>query len=416
MSASPVISCEGLSKEYTLGVRLRGRTLRDALAAAPGRFRRRSRADEVGREGLWALRDVTFDVGRGEVVGIIGRNGAGKSTLLKIVARLTEPTLGRARIRGRLGTLLEVGTGFHGELTGRENIFLNGAILGMRRKEIHRRFDEIAAFAEVERFLDTPVKRYSSGMTVRLAFAVAAHLEPEILLVDEVLAVGDVAFQRKCIGKMSEVARDGRTILFVSHNMAVIQALCDRGIVLDSGAVTEDAPIRDAVAHYLRAVEGAAADDLQARVDRRGWNEVTLAAVSVSSPDAAGSLATGGPARFTFRLDRAEGFEEASISCRFVIVNALCQPIASFSSVVHGEFVAHELDRETVFVCDVEALPLVQGRYRLDVEIHGRSYLQDGIEGALFFDVEQGVFDGRPVVAASGGGDVIVPHRWRAPD
>jgi lipopolysaccharide transport system ATP-binding protein len=412
MSAPPVISCEGLSKEYCLGVRLRGRTLRDALAAVPDRFRHGNQSVDRRRETLWALRDITFEVGRGEVVGIIGRNGAGKSTLLKIIARLTEPTVGRARIRGRLGTLLEVGTGFHGELTGRENIFLNGAILGMRRKEIRERFDEIVAFAEVERFLDTPVKRYSSGMTVRLAFAVAAHLEPEILLVDEVLAVGDVAFQRKCIGKMTDVAQDGRTILFVSHNMGVIQALCGRGIVLESGSVTQDAPIRDAVAHYLKGVEGAAADDLKTRVDRRGWNEVMLASVAVSSPDAATSLATGRPARFTFRLDRTQGFEEASISCRFAIANALGQPIASFSSDVRGARDAQAIDREAVFVCDVEALPLVQGRYRLDVEVHGRSYLQDAIEGAVFFDVEQGVYDGRPVVATASGGDVVIPHRW----
>jgi lipopolysaccharide transport system ATP-binding protein len=254
-------------------------------------------------------------------------------------------------------------------------------------------------------------------MTVRLAFAVAAHLEPEILLVDEVLAVGDVAFQRKCIGKMSDVAQDGRTIIFVSHNMGVIQALCGRGIVLEGGSVTEDAPIRDAVAHYLKRVEGAAADDLKARVDRRGWNEVMLAGVTVSSPDAAASLATGRPARFTFRVDRAEGFEEASISCRFSIANALGQPIASFTSDVRGARDALAIDRGAVFVCDVEALPLVQGRYRLDVEVHGRSYLQDAIEGSVFFDVEQGVYDGRPVVATASGGDVVIPHRWLgAPD
>ncbi|OGV67825.1 MAG: hypothetical protein A2283_22305 [Lentisphaerae bacterium RIFOXYA12_FULL_48_11] len=204
------------------------------------------------RDELWALKDISFEVKRGEVLGIIGRNGAGKSTLLKILSRITEPTSGRAVMRGRVGSLLEVGTGFHPELTGRENIFLNGAILGMRKKEIESKFDEIVAFAEVERFIDTPVKRYSSGMYVRLAFAVAAHLDPEILIVDEVLAVGDAAFQKKCLGKMSDVAtREGRTVLFVSHNMAAIQQLCQKGILLSKGQLTYNGTSNDAVNQYI---------------------------------------------------------------------------------------------------------------------------------------------------------------------
>jgi lipopolysaccharide transport system ATP-binding protein len=215
------IRVEKLSKRYQIGVaQQRHDTLRDALGANLARLRPTRRAPRAARHAdeFWALRDVSFEVKRGEVVGIIGRNGAGKSTLLKILSRITEPTSGQAQIHGRVGSLLEVGTGFHPELTGRENIYLNGAILGMRRFEIERKFDEIVAFAEIERFLDTPVKRYSSGMYVRLAFAVAAHLEPEILLVDEVLAVGDAAFQKKCLGKMGDVAKEGRTVLFVSHS------------------------------------------------------------------------------------------------------------------------------------------------------------------------------------------------------
>jgi lipopolysaccharide transport system ATP-binding protein len=244
MAAAPVIRCDRISKRYVLGARVAGRTLRDTIAeTVADPLRRRDRARTEHRPPLWALRDVSLEVAEGDLLALIGRNGAGKSTLLKILARITEPTSGQARIRGRLGSLLEVGTGFHGELTGRENIYLNGAILGMRRREIERRFDEIVDFSEVERFLDTPLKRYSSGMTVRLAFAVAAHLEPEILLVDEVLAVGDIGFQRKCIGKMSAVASEGRTVVFVSHNMAVIQSLCRRGILLEAGAVAVDAPI-----------------------------------------------------------------------------------------------------------------------------------------------------------------------------
>jgi len=263
-----VIRSEALSKSYVLGARVdRGKTFRDTLAGAAsgavGRLRAGGRgARKRERDVVWALRDVSFEVERGDVVGIIGRNGAGKSTLLKILSRVTEPSAGRAHIRGRLGSLLEVGTGFHGELSGRENVYLNGAILGMRRAEINRRFDEIVSFAEVARFLDTPVKRYSTGMLVRLAFAVAAHLETEILLVDEVLAVGDVGFQRKCIGKMSDVAGEGRTVFFVSHNMATMQALCRRGLFLEAGRVHTDGSIVEAVTGYLRSVEQAGTIDL----------------------------------------------------------------------------------------------------------------------------------------------------------
>ncbi len=225
------------------------------------RFKQLSGAAVRDTEEFWALRDISFDVEPGEVVGIIGRNGAGKSTLLKILSRITEPTEGEARIRGRVGSLLEVGTGFHPELSGRENIFLNGSILGMRRADIARRFDEIVAFAEIERFLDTPVKRYSSGMYVRLAFAVAAHLEPEVLIIDEVLAVGDAVFQKRCLGKMHEVGTEhGRTVLFVSHNMIAVQRLCSRVVWLDGGRVVRDGPAGSVVAEYMGGIESMATE------------------------------------------------------------------------------------------------------------------------------------------------------------
>jgi lipopolysaccharide transport system ATP-binding protein len=245
------IRAEGLGKKYRLQHRQAERyaTLRDLLSGSAPRA--------TSTEDFWALRDVSFEVQHGEVVGIIGRNGAGKSTLLKILSRITEPTEGRVGINGRVGSLLEVGTGFHPELTGRENIFLNGAILGMTRAEIQRKFDEIVAFAEVEKFLDTPVKRYSSGMYVRLAFAVAAHLEPELLVVDEVLAVGDASFQRKCLGKMEDVSRkEGRTVLFVSHNMQAVHTLCTRGIVLESGRTIHVGNVDECVQRYLESVSG----------------------------------------------------------------------------------------------------------------------------------------------------------------
>ncbi len=260
MTNGTAILVDGLSKQYQLGTRReRYRTLRDGLVAsafAPFRavssaFRRQR---QPGPTTLWALKDVSFEIKCGDVVGIVGRNGAGKSTLLKILSRITDPTTGFAQVRGRVGSLLEVGTGFHNELTGRENIFLNGAILGMRKREIERRFDEIVAFAEVEQFVDTPVKRYSSGMYLRLAFAVAAHLEPEILLVDEVLAVGDVAFQKKCLGKLGDVANQGRTVLFVSHNMGAIRSMCQTGIVLDGGTVYKCGPVGEAIEAYYRLI------------------------------------------------------------------------------------------------------------------------------------------------------------------
>ena len=261
MTADLAIAAAGLGKRYQLGDAPGADSLRDALAATFSRATVKRAASAVASfargdqtedaNTLWSLRDVSFDVPHGETLGIIGRNGAGKSTLLKILSRITQPTTGRVRIVGRVGSLLEVGTGFHPDLTGRENIFLNGAILGMRRTEIARKFDEIVAFAEVERFLDTQVKHYSSGMYLRLAFAVAAHLEPDILVIDEVLAVGDLDFQRKCLGKMSTVAGEGRTVLFVSHNLGAVRAICRTAMVLDAGRVVRHGPVDDCLSYYV---------------------------------------------------------------------------------------------------------------------------------------------------------------------
>jgi lipopolysaccharide transport system ATP-binding protein len=247
------ITSEAISKRYRIGELQRGYgTLRDSLAGMV-----RKVGHHRHREEIWALRDISFAVEEGEVVGVIGHNGAGKSTLLKVLTRITPPTTGRAEIRGRVGSLLEVGTGFHPELTGRENVYLNGAVLGMKRREIARRFDEIVEFSGIDQFLDTPVKRYSSGMYVRLAFSVAAHLEPEILLVDEVLAVGDAEFQRRCLGRMEDLGQSGRTVLFVSHNMQTIAQLCDRALLLEKGRVTLDGPSPDVVARYLQSIHGS---------------------------------------------------------------------------------------------------------------------------------------------------------------
>ncbi len=251
------IVVEQLSKRYVIGHRRAADTLRDSVSqGVRGLWSRVRGVSHAPDEEFWALRDVSFAIAPGEVVGVIGRNGAGKSTLLKILSRITEPTTGRVRLRGRIASLLEVGTGFHPELTGRENIFLNGAILGMSREEIRRKFDEIVAFAEIERFLDTPVKRYSSGMYVRLAFAVAAHLEPEILIVDEVLAVGDAAFQKKCLGKMRSVSQsEGRTVLFVSHNLPSVRQLCTRTVLLNKGQLLLSGDTSSVLARYSKSIE-----------------------------------------------------------------------------------------------------------------------------------------------------------------
>src|SRR2546430_8231464 len=268
----PIIAAENVGKRYQIGTQSAAySTLRESLTNAVLSLRKVGERSDRSKQKIWALRDVSFNVNPGEVVGIIGRNGAGKSTLLRILSRVTEPTTGRVILRGRVGSLLEVGTGFHPELTGRENIFLNGSILGMSRKEILRRFDEIVAFAEVEQFIDTPVKRYSSGMYLRLAFAVAAHLEPEILVVDEVLAVGDVAFQKKCLGKMGDVAKEGRTVLFVSHHLQSIKTLCHRTILIESGRIKCDGPTDEtleAYKHLLRQPKVFTNQSLRDRMDR----------------------------------------------------------------------------------------------------------------------------------------------------
>ncbi|MBF0308680.1 MAG: ABC transporter ATP-binding protein [Magnetococcales bacterium] len=274
------IKARGVGKEYLLGTR-HAEDFRSALTrlvTAPWRLLTGQRPSEEASRRFWALQGIDLDIPPGEVVGIIGRNGAGKSTLLKVISRITEPTCGRIEVRGRLGTLLEVGTGFHPELTGRENIFLNGAVLGMSRREITRKFDEIVAFSEVETFLDTPVKRYSSGMYVRLAFAVAAHLDPEILLVDEVLAVGDARFQKKCLGRMQEVSQEGRTVLFVSHSMSMILSLCSRAVLLERGRIVADGRPGDVVLSYYKSDDGqgAASCDFTRRERPAGNDTVRL--------------------------------------------------------------------------------------------------------------------------------------------
>jgi homopolymeric O-antigen transport system ATP-binding protein len=407
-----------LGKRYTLGLQRRGYdTLRESIVRTTrGSLQRAVRrpAAQPEETHLWALRDLSLTIEHGEVVGLIGHNGAGKTTLLKVLSRITEPSAGWADVTGRVGSLLEVGTGFHPELTGRENVFLNGAILGMRRSEIRSRFDEIVAFAEVERFLDTPVKRYSSGMSVRLAFAVAAHLEPEILLIDEVLAVGDAAFQRKSLGKMGEVAREGRTVIFVSHNLAIIQALCRRGILLEHGRVLADGPITGAIDLYLRKLERSAADDLVERTDRdgRSWDETRIRGVEIIDSGGQPNVVVGGrPVQITVRVTEVLPLME----CRLTIVNSLGQPITTLDSETPAPNDIRDSALGPHVECDIPMLPLLPGRYRIDVLIRAKRQIQDGLQGAAFFDVEPGVIGSRPVPTAGFDGAVALPHTWRLP-
>jgi lipopolysaccharide transport system ATP-binding protein len=386
------IRVEGLGKRYRIGRPRQNNTLRDAITEAIGAPFRRMQNPSMprGNDTFWALRDVSFEVKRSEIVGVIGRNGAGKSTLLKILSRITEPTAGEARIYGRVGSLLEVGTGFHPELTGRENVFLNGAILGMKRREIARKFDEIVAFSEVEKFIDTPVKHYSSGMYVRLAFAVAAHLEPDILIVDEVLAVGDFAFQQKCLGKMGAVASGGHTVLFVSHNMAAIESLCDRGIVLQEGSVTFSGGQREAVARYHQSLAGVLGQGRFAREKARDGSGPTRARiVGATMTDCAtgaiGQVPAGGRVEIRVECYADEKLDRPGLGIgidsfsgqRIVTLSSNFDPTLSRPRYVLGTF---------SFSCIVE-LPLVPGGYTTRLNLESADQTVEGIEQAMSFTV-----------------------------
>jgi lipopolysaccharide transport system ATP-binding protein len=412
-----VIAVEGLGKRYRIGAKQEVyHTLRESLMAGARQLVTsfRAKSGERSAEEFWALNDVSFQVQPGEVVAIIGRNGAGKSTLLKILSRITEPTAGRAVLRGRVGSLLEVGTGFHLELTGRENIFLSGVILGMRRAEVQRKFDEIVAFAGVEKFLDTPIKRYSSGMQVRLGFAVAAHLEPEILIVDEVLAVGDAEFQKKCLGKMSEVARGGRTVLFVSHNMAAVQSLCSRGILLKEGRVAFSGTAEQAVAQYVEMFSSSSMFvDLKEVTDRQGKGPIRLERFRVLSEQGEVIDACQCGKGITLELHYAS---EAPLAGRRVALG-----IVFMRQPGEGLFVCNTeaagletgtLPERGVFRCRIDRLPLSPGRYPLWFNCVVDGEFSDSISGAAALNVVEGDFFGTGKMPFAQVSPVLVPHSW----
>ena len=390
---APAIRVRGLGKAYKLGQRAPGGdTFGDAVAralSAPWRRLRQLGERAAEPEQFWALQDVSFDVQPGEVVGVIGANGAGKSTLLKILSRITVPTAGEAELRGSVRSLLEVGTGFHPELTGRENIYLNGAILGMRKREIDARFDAIVAFAEIERFLDTPVKRYSSGMYVRLAFAVAAHLEPEILVVDEVLAVGDAAFQAKCLGKMDAISRHGRTILFVSHNMAAVARLCQRALVLEGGRGVFDGPVNEAVERYLTQVHAGAAGLEEGAGERPDWAMPLITNVGLSSAQAVrpGMLPLGAELEVAVVFDCAGGAPLERPVLGVVIQKLGVGEVGGVNTRMTGApWGAGAYERGTLR-CRLPALSLLPGAYSVDVYVGDGEVDCDALVGAARFQV-----------------------------
>ena len=411
----PIIAVTTLGKRYRIRHRQsreRYVALRDVITQAVSAPFRRGTGSAESQEDFWALRDVTFDVRHGEVLGIIGRNGAGKSTLLKVLSRITEPTRGRVVLRGRAVSLLEVGTGFHPELSGRDNIFLNGSILGMTRSEIVRKFDEIVAFAGVERFLDTPVKRYSSGMYVRLAFAVAAHLDPEILIIDEVLAVGDAEFQQKCLGKIGEVAGSGRTVLFVSHHMATIENLCHTGLLLDKGAVSFHGPVRDAIAAYAASVKVAAQHGFDDRSDRRGTGVVQFLAARIAGRDGKTqpAFACGSDHVFELRMQNTTAAPVRALHVSVGIESAVGQRVATWSTTyAGGDFESAPAGEFSVRI-HLPRLALLPGSYRyyLFATIHGD--VADWLLPAGSFDVEPGDFYGTGQLPGPRDGTFLVEH------
>ena len=416
--SNTAIRVEDLGKRYKIGSGHGYQTLRDQLSDGVRSLFRKNKATPraAGADHIWALKNVGFEIERGQVVGVVGRNGAGKSTLLKILSRITEPTKGFAELYGRVGSLLEVGTGFHPELTGRENVFLNGAILGMKRAEIARKFDDIVAFSECETFIDTPVKHYSSGMQLRLAFAVAAHLETEILLIDELLAVGDVAFQKRCLGKMDEVANSGRTILLVSHNMPVISALAERSLLLKDGRVAMFDATETVIREYMsggKEVTTSLAD----RVERSGSGELRFTALEIC--DASGEqvpyIMSGQSAivRLHYRCDRP--VRAWNLMLDMVFSDSLGFPICTFSTRFAPFEEESTLPAEGALECVIPQLLLAEESYSATIWCVLNSTLVDYIQNIPLPPVHNSDFFGTGAMPVKRKhGCLLLPHEWRA--
>ncbi len=416
-----VIKVENLSKLYRLGeLHKRTNSFRDRVSQMFKSFVHKCQPSAVSRQpsvstdnSIWALKDVSFEVKQGDILGIIGRNGAGKSTLLKILSRITKPTKGKAWINGRIGSLLEVGTGFHHELTGRENIYLNGAILGMKKMEIDRTFDEIVNFAGVEKFIDTPVKRYSSGMYLRLAFAVAAHLEPEILLVDEVLAVGDAAFQKKCLGKMSDVAKEGRTVLFVSHNLGAVETLCNKCIFLKFGRISSIGMVREVISKYLSEIHSIKGNPLD-NCSRSGIGSILITSFHIESPDGSRNynIMSGNPVVFVIGF-RSSDAKLSGVSPGISIHAENDMGLFLQYSYFSGTYFC-DLPREGYFRCLIPELPLAPGNYLVGLRVVESRGEADWPKVRFPFTVSTGDFYGTSTIESelSSWGRFLVKGEW----
>ncbi len=419
--SNTVISVENLSKQYDLGVIGTGTISRDLnrwwarVRKQPDPYTRIGQRDAFERigESILALDDVSFTVQQGETLGIIGRNGAGKSTLLKILSRVTAPTSGVVKIKGRIGSLLEVGTGFHPELTGRENVFLNGAILGMRKDEVQRKFDEIVDFSGVEKFIDTPVKRYSSGMYVRLAFAVAAHLDPEILVVDEVLAVGDAEFQKKCLGKMGDVAGEGRTVLFVSHNMGAIQQLCKFAFLLRNGRIVKRGESIDVVNHYLASYTNREINPFSdSNPDRRGNGAIRLIGSRIVDENGLeiSTIVAGQPLAFEF--DYVNNDKVRATNLYLTIFNQSGTVVTCLDTMLTTNGM-ERLGSHGTFRCILPKPPFSLGSYRVAISVLGESGMADLLPNALLFSVDSSTFYSNLRTPGNKQCSVMVDHQWK---
>jgi lipopolysaccharide transport system ATP-binding protein len=417
------IKVENVSKKYRLGTINRDMLYKDIQswwAKMRGKPDPNAKISFIHQDRLekgdefWALRNINLEIEEGEIVGIIGRNGAGKSTLLKILSQITAPTEGKIHVNGRMASLLEVGTGFHPELTGRENVYLNGAILGMSRKEVSKKFDEIVAFSEVEEFIDTPVKRYSSGMYVRLAFSVAAHLEPEILIVDEVLAVGDAAFQDKCIGKMGEVNQKGRTIIFVSHNMSILNAMCHKGVVLSDGEIYDKKNIiYESIEKYSKLITSNSIVGLDKKNNRSGIRDIEIKKITIND-------------QFGNSQEYITSGEKMSIEIEYEcktdkIYNNIALYIAVYNSqslmltMMGNELSSHLFStskKHGKIICKINRNPFIEGKYLINVQLKQGPLIQDWIKSAAIFNVTNGNFFGNNKTLPKGVSGMLIDHSF----